>query len=200
MAKSKWNKELIIKNIIRLEKQGEDLTSSNIKQIDSPLVGAAVSYFGNWGNAVREAGLDYDKVRKKAKAVRKEKVKKWSTENIIGEIRSVAETEDDLSYAYMKEKYSSLVAAACNYFGSWKTALEKSGVNYSEVLKKGRKNRSNLKKEWRQNLLLERLDALGTIDENIISEKEPRFYKMLIQHFSSWRTVVTELRKMQSES
>lgn len=200
MSKRKWSKELIAKSILKLHKQGEDLTSTNVKQIDSALVGAAVSYFGNWGNAVREAGLDYEKEKKKSKALRKEKVRKWTTENIIDEIKSVSEYEEDLSYKYMKEKYSSLVAAACNYFGSWKKALVEAGVDYSEVLKKGRKNRSNMKKDWRQNLLLERLDSMNTIDEKTIMKNEERFYNMLIQNFSSWREVVKALRNMQARN
>lgn len=195
MAKSKWDEETIIKRILMLESLEEDLACSHVKQIDSALVGAAISYFGNWGAALRAAGLDYDEIRKVSKARRSEKVRKWSINKVIEEIREIAKEEDDLSYAYMKEKYSSLVAAAGNYVGSWKQTIEMCGFDYGEVLRTGRKKRIERERAWYRGLLLERLAKLKTVDENKVKELEPRFHRLLMDYFPNWRKVIRSLKE-----
>ena len=62
MAKAKWDADKVIKRILALDDLGQDLTCSNVKEIDSALVGAAISYFGNWGSALEAAGLDYAEI------------------------------------------------------------------------------------------------------------------------------------------
>ncbi|MFC1474924.1 hypothetical protein ACFLQK_02655 [bacterium] len=199
MAKTKWDRETIIKRILALEDLDEDLTCSNVKEIDSALVGAAISYFGNWSEALKASGLDYEEIQKLSKQRRREKVRKWSEEKVLEDIRKVAETEEDLSCAYMKEKYSTLVAAASNYIGSWKKALEMLGFDYSEVLRIGRQKRKEREKAWHQTLLLERMDKLKTLDENLIKEKEAQFHAKVLECFSSWRKAVLELKKWRGE-
>jgi len=199
MAKSKWTRESIIKRILALADLGEDLTCSNVKKIDSALVGAAISYFGNWGEALKAAGLDYDEIRKLSKKRRQEKVRKWSVEKVLEDIRTVAAAEEDLSCAYMKEKYSTLVAAANNYIGSWKKALEMLGYDYSEVLRVGRLKQKERNKAWYQNLLMERLDRMKVLDENLIRQREPKFHAAVIEYFATWRKAVLELKKWRKQ-
>jgi hypothetical protein len=190
MAKAKWDAETVIKRILALEDLGEDLTCSHIKEIDSALVGASISYFGNWGSALEAAGLDYSEIRKISKLRRKEKVRKWSENKVLEEIREVAKTEPDISYAYMKEKHSSLVAAASNYVGSWKKALEEIGFDYSEVQRKGREARIERETMWYKDLLVERLEKLGVRDSATLKAQNPAFYKILMDHFKSWARVM----------
>ncbi len=194
MAKAKWDETTIIKRILMLSELDEDLSCSHIKEIDSALVGAAISYFGNWSAALDAAGLDHEQIRIKSIMKRSEKVRKWSINKVLEEIREVVKTEDDLSYAYMKEKHSSLVAAASNYIGSWKKALEMCGYDYAEVLRTGREKKLEREKSWYKNLLLERLDKIGSLDEKMIAKTHPRFHKMLISQFSSWNKVVRAVK------
>ena len=194
MSKPRWSEEAIIKRILALERLGEDLTCSHVKEIDSALVGAAISYFGNWGVALGAAGLDYSEIRKISKQRRAEKVRKWSVDKVLEDIREAAEVEDDISYAYMKEKYSSLVAAANNYIGSWKKALEMLGFDYSEVLRKGRAWRIEREKAWYRDLLLERLSKMP-LNECMIKRKYPKLHQVLISRFSSWEKAMANLRK-----
>lgn len=195
MARKKWSREAIIDQIRAYHRAGEKLTNSDMKEKDSRLVGAAVSYFGNWGNAVRAAGLDYGKVRAISRNQRAENYRKWTEERVLDEIRRVAVLEQDISYVFMKEKYSSLVAAANNYFGSWKKAIEQLGYNYIEVQKKGRVNRNQRDKFWRRRLLLERLSQLPQRDERLLREVYPKFHKVLMDHFGSWEKVGEALRE-----
>ncbi|MEW6203121.1 MAG: hypothetical protein AB1546_14175 [bacterium] len=194
MSKPRWDEDSIIRRILALERVGEDLTCSNVKEIDSALVGAAISYFGNWGVALEAAGLDYSEIRNISKQRRAEKVQKWSVSKVLEEIKEVAKAEDDISYAYMKEKYSSLVAAANNYIGSWKRALEMLGFDYSEVLRKGRERRLEREKAWYRDLLLTRLSKMP-LDENLIKRKHPNFHRVIIGRFNSWEKVMENMRK-----
>lgn len=115
-------------------------------------------------------------------------------EKVLEDIKEVARNEDDLSYAFMKEKHSSLVAAACNYVGSWKKALELCGFDYSKVLENGRKMRLDREKMWYKNLILDRMEKLPTIDERKIISTYPQYHKMVIEYFSSWGKAVQSMK------
>ncbi|MFA6449552.1 MAG: hypothetical protein WCX65_08795 [bacterium] len=193
-VKMKWDKKVIIERIRVLEKLDENLTYTHVKETDSALVGAAVKYFGNWGAALEAAGLDYAEIRALSKERRNEKVRKWSINKVIEEIREVAKVEEDLSNAYMKEKHSSLVAAASNYIGSWKKAVEMCGFDYAEIQKRGRRMRQEREKSWYRSLLLDRLDKLGTFNERDVRNAHPDFYKLILLYFSSWNKAVKSLK------
>jgi hypothetical protein len=200
MARVKWTKEKIVKRILSLHKLGEDLSNSNAKRIDGALVGAATSYFGNWSAAIEAAGLDSAEVKKTSQRRRNEKIKKWTSEKIIEEIRRKADTENDLSYAYIKEKHPALVAAAGKYVGSWKKAIESAGFDYKEVQEKGKLHRQELNKTWHGDLLLERLDKFGeSPDEREVMRKSPDFHRLLTKHFGSWRSAISALKKRRKE-
>jgi len=195
MAKAKWSEETIIKQISRLNDLGVDLTHSNVRQVDRKLAGAAVSIFGNWGEAVRAAGIDYNEVLKVSKKKRSDSVRKWSVDRVVEKIREVSATESDISYVYMKEKHPSLVAAACNYIGSWKKALELAGFDYEEVQKRGREAQRERERAWYCEILLERLEKMGTTDSARIRDTQPKFHKLIMQYFKSWTKAVEALQK-----
>jgi hypothetical protein len=190
MAKAKWDPQTVINRILALDKLGEDLTCTHVKEIDSALVGAANSYFGNWRAALEAAGLDYAEIRRISQQRRKEKVRKWSENKVLEEIREVAKNEPDISFAYMKEKYSSLVAAASNYVGSWKNALEMLGFDYAEVQRKGREARIERESLWYKDMLILKLDKLGVRDSATLKAQYPDFHKVLMTHFKSWAQVM----------
>lgn len=190
MAKAKWDPNKVIASIHALEKHGEDLTCSHVKEIDSALVGAANSYFGNWGAALEAAGFDPVEIRRISQQRRKEKVRKWSENKVLEEIREVAKIEPDISFAYMKEKYSSLVAAASNYVGSWKNALEMLGFDYNEVQRKGREARIEREASWYRDMLVQRLEKMGVRDSATLRAQNPQFHKILMDHFKTWAQVM----------
>ncbi len=196
MAKARWSKEKIIDRILKLYELDVDMTCATVKKTDSALVGAATRYFGSWGAAIKAAGLDYSNIRRISETRRKEKVRVWTEGKVLQDIQAVAEKEKDLSNAFMKEKYPALVAAASNYFGSWKKALEKLGYDYNEVICIGREEKAKRRKNWYRHLLLERLKKMDTLDEREIKKKAPDFHKMLLKYFSNWRNVVKELKKL----
>jgi len=60
-----WSESLVLKTIRELNAEGADLRYSPAKKNRLPLYEAARYYFGNYINAVRVAGIDYDAVVKK---------------------------------------------------------------------------------------------------------------------------------------
>jgi hypothetical protein len=135
--KQKWSKEKIVQNIKELSKQNIDISASNISKNYIPLFTAACSrrYFSSWSNAVRAAGINYDQILEAGKARRRNKLTKWSKEQVLEEVRK-AEAQNLLTT--YRDKLA-LYSAARREFGSWKKALEAAGYR----LTKGSHKNSN---------------------------------------------------------
>lgn len=59
-----WTDARIIQEIRELDEKKEDLSQVNIEGRFSALLAAAQKHFGNWENALKAAGFDYDKIRR----------------------------------------------------------------------------------------------------------------------------------------
>jgi len=153
MPQRRWSRELILERIRELRRQGCDLTPSQVGAQQGALVSAAERYFGNWSAAVRAAGVDYEKVRESGRRRRSERIRVWSCDKIIAEIRRLHRAGEDLSWAVMERKYQPLCAAAVKrcYFGSWAAALAAAGVDYEQVKAEARAAR-RWKASWRKEL------------------------------------------------
>lgn len=135
--KQKWSKEKIIATIRELHSKGVDLSASNISKNHIPLFTASCSrrYFSSWGNAVKAAGIDYDKILEAGKSRRREKLTKWTKKEVLEEIKKTPPQELLNTYRERLALYS----AARREFGSWKKALEVAGYK----LTKGSHKNSN---------------------------------------------------------
>lgn len=58
-----WNSSKIISEIKNLSNENCELYSAYISSNHKSLYGAAVKYFGSWGNAVTASGIDYTEIR-----------------------------------------------------------------------------------------------------------------------------------------
>lgn len=136
-VKQKWSKQRIIETIRDLYQKGVDISASNISKNHIPLFTASCSrrYFSSWGNAVRAAGIDYDKILEAGKSRRREKLTKWTREQVLEEIRRTGPKNLLTTYRDRLALYS----AARREFGSWKQALEAAGFR----LTKGSHKNSN---------------------------------------------------------
>src|SRR5579862_8499650 len=135
--KQKWSKEKIVETIKELRKQNVDISASNISKNHIPLFTAACSrrYFSSWANAVIAAGIDYDQILEAGKTRRRNKLTKWSKEQVLEEVRK-AESQNLLTT--YRDRLA-LYSAARREFGSWKQALEAAGYR----LTKGSHKNSN---------------------------------------------------------
>jgi len=112
-----WDEETIIDEIRKLKKEGADLSSKTMDETANPLIATARRRFGNWGNAVEKAGIDYDSVRRR---------RRWSREQIVEGIQDLRQKGVRLQSGEVRQKAPALFAAACKprFFGSWRKALE----------------------------------------------------------------------------
>jgi phosphoribulokinase len=127
MTSTRWTKESIAEDIRQLAEQGVDLSYSNVVIQHLPLMRAAMRYYGSWRDAVKAAGIDYDKVRK---------YRSWNRQRIIERIRELYEQGEDLSWRNVSTNLDPQLAAAATkpkHFGSWRKAIEAAGIDYQEV-------------------------------------------------------------------
>lgn len=101
---------------------------SNIAKKHSALYLRACKVFGSWRSALEASGIDYESSRNN---------KKWTRQRIMSEIKRLsAEAESLRPSVLRKSGMTSLVSAADYHFGSWKRAVESSGVEYEFARRK----------------------------------------------------------------
>ncbi len=125
----KWNKDAIAVEILSMYESGENLNYSSVATNNLSLLRAATRYFGTWEDAVLFAGLDYDSIRR---------YKSWSRERIIARIKELHAQSVDLSWRNVCLNVDPQLAAAAtkkSHFGSWREALEASGLDYDSIRK-----------------------------------------------------------------
>jgi len=123
----KWSKESIAMEIVSMYESGENLNYSSIANTNLSLLRAATRYFGTWEAAVNFAGLDYDQIRR---------YKSWTRERIVSRIQELHKQGIDLSWRNVCLNVDPQLAAAAtkkSHFGSWREALEASGLDYDSI-------------------------------------------------------------------
>lgn len=123
----KWSKESIGLEIVSMYESGENLNYASIASNNLALLRAATRYFGTWEAAVRFAGLDYDSIRR---------YKSWSRDRIVARIKELHSQDVDLSWRNVCLNVDPQLAAAAtkkSHFGSWREALEASGLDYDAI-------------------------------------------------------------------
>jgi hypothetical protein len=123
----KWSKESIALEIYSMYESGENLNYSSVASSNLALLRAATRYFGTWEAAVNFAGLNYDDIRR---------YKSWSRERIIQRIKELHAQSVDLSWRNVCMNVDPQLAAAAtkkSHFGSWREALEASGLDYDSI-------------------------------------------------------------------
>lgn len=63
---------------------------------------------------------------------------KWDKPAIIEKLRKLHKSSRELSYSGLAVKYQSLLSAAAYHFGSYRKAIEKAGIDYSQVIQRPR--------------------------------------------------------------
>lgn len=86
--------------------------------------------FGSWKKALETCGVDYEKARNH---------KKWSREKIVKGIKELSLNSQSLRLKDLrKEGMIGIISAAQYHFGSWRKAVESSGIYYSSIRRNGK--------------------------------------------------------------
>lgn len=106
---------------------------------------------------------------------------KWSKDLVIEKILTLGLGQRNVAYVEKYEKQ--LCAAGRNHFGSWRAAVEKSGLDYKDVCKY---------KQWNKVLVIEEILALANSQRNPTYAKkyENQLYKAALGHFFSWQNAI----------
>ena len=175
-----WDMGTIVRQILELEARGEPIYSLYINKNYPRLHRAAFRLLGNWENAVRTAGIDYDKVKR---------YQSWSKDKIVAGIREAWEKGEDLSWRQFSQnsRYSKLAAAAVKkrYFGSWTTALEAAGISSESVARYA---------QWDVERVKSRIQAYKEggypVNPQFIRFVDSRLYYAARRRFGSWQSAV----------
>ena len=62
----------------------------------------------------------------------------WNQDEIIRSLKRLYKAGEDLSYNALARKRQPLVSAAAYHFGSYRRAVERSGIDYAQVVRRPR--------------------------------------------------------------
>jgi hypothetical protein len=123
-----WSRERITARIQDLYAHGVDLSWRNVcLYVDPQLAAAATkkSHFGSWREALEQAGLDYDAIRK---------YREWDDDRILEMVREFHRSGKELNAKNMEQEDITLITAARRRFDSWHKALTAAGLDYHEIV------------------------------------------------------------------
>lgn len=174
-----WDQDTIVEEIIKLHETGESLNSDHIQKNHTKLHSASQRYFNSWGDAVTHAGLNYDDI----------KGIKWTKETVSQDIINLERNGENLSSSNMQINHMSLFQAGCRIYGSWKNAVNSSGVDY---------NRYRKQKEWTSERVNEEIKKFhldnGKATAGLVSKKYGSLYQVArrLNKNKNWDEIVTE--------
>lgn len=172
-----WDKDIIKEEIVKLAETGESLNSDYIQKNHTKLHSASQRYFKSWGDAVNYAGFDYGDIKNI----------KWTEETVTAHVLDLSSRGINLSSSNMQQEYMSLFQAGCRIYGSWKNAVNTSGLDYNDFRKQKEWTEESVKKEI-QKFHLEN----GSASAGLVSKKNGALYQAARRTYAgqTWNEVV----------
>lgn len=168
---TKWSKEKIIERIRSLHSQGISLNYNSLKKSQhSSIIPAAHKYFGGWKKAVEAAGF---------KPLRKY----WNREEILNQVRSWHNNNQELNYNTIRKLDANFVSAVSRYFPSWDDMLTEAEIpsqrRYIEW------DRDKILRIMRQQ------DAMSYgMHLSSARKRDPKSYIAAVRQFGSWKNAL----------
>ncbi|HEX5324858.1 MAG TPA: hypothetical protein VFW40_13815 [Capsulimonadaceae bacterium] len=176
----KWSKESIALEILSMYESGENLNYSSVASSNLALLRAATRYFGTWEAAVNFAGLNYDEIRR---------YKSWTRDRIIDRIKELHSQNVDLSWRNVCLNVDPQLAAAAtkkSHFGSWREALEASGLDYDAIRRY---------REWDDNRILDMVREYARAGKPLnaknVEQEDITLITAARRRFDSWHQALT---------
>jgi hypothetical protein len=176
----RWSKESIALEILSMYESGETLNYSSVATSNLALLRAATRYFGTWEAAVNFSGLNYEDIRR---------YKSWTRDRIVERIRELHEQGADLSWRNVCLNTDPQLAAAAtkkSHFGSWREALEASGLDYDTIRRY---------QEWDDDRILDRVreyaHAGKPLNAKNVEQDDITLITAARRRFDSWHLALT---------
>lgn len=180
-----WTKASIVAQIKLLHSQGEKLNSGIVRKTQGKLYSSAYYHFGGWKKAVEAAGIDYQSVSIRTFSGPR---KTWTKALVISEIKRLHKSGEDINVCAVNENHSKLYYAAGNYFGSWKKAVKKAGIDYRSVAK--RPDFINWSKELVIKKMKQRKSAGKPVNSRAVEHDDFLLWSAGSRLFGGWRGVL----------
>jgi hypothetical protein len=176
------NRDLVIQAIQNRVSERKSIKSSVVTMEDSSLYNAARKFFGKngWAEARVVAGFKPQDIRPNLK---------WTKQTVREEILRLHHEGVALnsSYVHKSTEYTHLHWAAQNVYGSWRAAIEASGLDYEKI-------RIKTELLWTRDLILENIRNLEQSGWRLSSKSTQKQYRRLfaaaIRMFGSWQLAV----------
>ena len=175
-----WTPEKIILEIQKRNRENKPLNSGDLIKDNNALYVASRVHFGTWKNALIASNIDYDEVMKR---------KSWTNDSIIEKIKELHDNGVDLSTKNMKMKYRPLYTAAGAkiHFGSWRAAVQASGIDYDSHVRV---------QFWNKDKIIKKIIELDDSGEDLSAGAVQRKYNSLAmaashkRYFGSWKAAI----------
>lgn len=172
------SRESIIRQIVELDLAGQSLMEDKVCETNGLLHSAALSEFGAWETALGYAGVNVRDVGR---------CRNLTPERISQQLRRLCTTGYDLGAKVSRSRDRSLYDAVLKHFGTWRNALEASGINLANV---SRRRPKHLGREVMV-LWLQQRQAAGKSLKWTVVCLENRDYALAIRRtFGSWRDAI----------
>ena len=177
MARLSWDKTAILQTLKKLNKEGKDLSYTQLAKKMQPLVSAAAYHFGSYRAAVEKAGIDY------ADVVRRPR---WTKQHIIKLIKQAKRNGEDLHWSAVTKRGDELGRAAFaslqkRLFGSWDRALHGAGLDAEEI--------SQYRKWDKDSIVFElkgRYREHEPLNSGAVQKEDPGLHAAAVRHFGSY--------------
>jgi 5,10-methylene-tetrahydrofolate dehydrogenase/methenyl tetrahydrofolate cyclohydrolase len=169
----RWNADEVLRMLKELKSKGEQLNSGHVARTMPALAYAARKYLGSWERAIKAAGMDYDKIRRKSF---------WSKKKIVERILELKKAGKPLHVSAAEINYGGLVGAATVYFGSWGKAIKSAGLDYTKIKRQ---------KEWSKDEIVSEIkrmkrEGLALSTTIPVRAKYRTLHAAAIRYFGSW--------------
>jgi hypothetical protein len=176
--KGKWNKELVIKEIIKLNEEGVSLRPTNIKKIRYDLLNAAIKFWGSWRVSVSQSGIDYSKICPINRC--------FTKEEIIEKILELHRQGEKLNDNHVRHNQRRLYDSARKRFKSWEFAITCAGLDYLEIRAVGK----SLTKDEIIEKILELHKEESVLNSYYVRQHQRKLYTSALHRFTSWQAAV----------
>jgi hypothetical protein len=117
----RWDKTSITHELKSRARNGQPVNSGALQAHDPGLHAAAVRYFGAFDAALRAAGLDPLKFRRR---------RRWDKKQVLAAIKSTAKSGHSLADSRIRIDQPALYGAAIRLFGAFTTARKLAGIKF----------------------------------------------------------------------
>ena len=184
----RWTPEVIVAGLKDIGNPDGSIVPTAVKASHPQLYDAVFRRFDSLEDAAAEADLTVARMRRLRR----------TDEEIIDEIRALAEQGVPLWWNAIRNSHSALTSAAVSrwHFGSWRAAIEAASLDYETILEQGKASRIRSRTKWSKPAILEaikkRVSESKSLAPTKVAKEDKAMYEAACKprYFGSWRAAV----------